>query len=299
MRRAVVAGANGFLGSKLTESLAKDGYDVVRLVRRASGTMGEEVWDGKTDGEWIGVLEGAEVVFNLAGSPVNQRWNDIGKRAIKESRINATTALGRAIARSSDPPKVWVNASAVGYYGDTGDVLVDETSGPGSGFLAEVCCEWEGAAKDFELSRTRVVLPRIGFVLSRDGGGLPVLIRLAKWFLGGSAGRGTQHIPWIHVDDCIRALRMLASSEIHGAVNVVGPRSSPNSEVMARVRSLVHRPWSPPAPAAAIRLAGAIFGFPSELALGGQRVDPTVLRMAGFQWERESLTAALTDKLVP
>lgn len=294
MKAALVAGATGFLGKKLIDRLSSIGVEVRPLVRTAKGLPGEVVWDGRSSGNWERALEGADVVYNLAGAPVAQRWSGSGRQAILASRVEPTLALKAAITKLNQAV-TWVNASAVGFYGDTGERTVDEESEPGTGFLPETCKQWERAASEDLPDVVRLVLPRIGFVLGREGGGLPVLRKLARWGLGGRAGSGRQFVPWIHVDDVISALVRLGAGEVAGPVNLVAPNQTTNGDFMAEVRRSVGRSFGPPAPSLAVKLGGWLMGNPADLVLQGQRVNPTVLTKLGFEWAFPTLRAALND----
>ncbi|HEU4593848.1 MAG TPA: NAD-dependent epimerase/dehydratase family protein, partial [Pyrinomonadaceae bacterium] len=198
--RVVLAGGSGFLGRTLAEELVRQGREVVVLSRtpgRGSGLVREVEWDGESVGEWARHLEGAEAVVNLAGRSVNCRYTRANRREIVESRVNSVNAVGQAIRRCAQPPKVLVQAASLAIYGDAGARVCDESarvcdeSAPaGRGFSAETCVRWEEAFDSFELPATKKVLLRIGFALGRDGGALETLARLAKFYLGGTVGGG-------------------------------------------------------------------------------------------------------------
>ena len=209
-KHVVLAGGSGFLGGHLTLRLKANGYDV-KLLSRQSGH--EYFWDGRTEGPWMRALEGAEAVINLSGAPIATRWVAGYRKEIAASRVESTQAIGRAIRQCEIPPKVWVNASAVGYYGDAGDRVLDESAPQGTDFLAKVCGLWEKSVFDVQTSHTRKHVIRIGFVLGADGGALPTLAKMTKFFLGGRVGKGRQWVPWVHVADLTRMFEWVIQTD--------------------------------------------------------------------------------------
>lgn len=252
-------------------------------------------WDGRRIGDWAKELAGASLVVNLSGSSINQVWTDSAKREILLSRIESTRAIGAALAECDRPPSVWINASAIGYYGDTGSFEVSEASPPGEGFLAETCAAWEAAVDEFD-SPVRRVKMRTGVVLGRGGGALEQLLRLTRLFLGGSAGSGRQFISWIHLRDLVSMFAWAAAeSEIVGPVNAVSPNPVTNAVFMRELRSSVHRPWSPPAPAALLRLGARLAGTEGDLVLMSQRVFPQIAEAHDFPFAFPTLREALAN----
>jgi uncharacterized protein len=299
MKRVILAGGSGFIGRALATDLLAQDCEVIALTRtprpRSDGVR-EIVWDGRTVGEWLINLEGAEAVINLAGHTINCVHTPANRRLILESRVNATRAIGDAIRRTTTPPRTLVQASAVGFYGNTGDNVCDDTSPGGSGFLAEICRAWEGALDANSLPRTRGVVLRFGVVLGRDGGALKPLAKLTRWFLGGAAGNGRQFISWIHQNDLNRiVLAAMEREEWHGVFNAVAPNPVTNAEFMRELRRAWHRPWSPPAPAFAVRLLAPLLGAAPSLALEGQRAVPGRLLEQGFQFHFPTLPHALRE----
>jgi len=202
------------------------------------------------------------------------------------------------MAQLKTPPRVWVQASATGYYGDTGDRLCGETAPNGQDPLAEICREWENTFLSAALPATRRVVLRIGFVLGREGGALPVLARLTKLFLGGSAGSGRQYISWIHLSDVVRMFAAAVASEgLAGTYNAVAPAPVTNAEFMRELRRALRRPWSPPAPALAVKLGARLMGTEGSLALISQRCSAQKLLAAGFQFQFPELSPALRHLL--
>jgi uncharacterized protein (TIGR01777 family) len=294
--RVVIAGSSGLIGTALVALLRQAGHDVLRLVRRNAGAPDERAWDpasGILDAE---TLEGVDAVVNLCGSPMaNRRWSGEVKQAIRDSRIGPTEVLATAVAEHRVP--VLVNASGVGYYGDTGDREVDESVPMGSGFLAQVCRDWEAATTAAERAGTRVVRVRTGLVISPSGGLMGQLKPLFAVGLGGRLGSGKQYMPWISLDDEIGAIRFaLEHHELSGPVNFSGPHPVTNAEFTKAVGEAMGRPTPLPVPAFALRLAlGA--ELVDEMALIGQRAVPAALRTHGYQFQHTTLPEALKAAL--
>ena len=301
MTRVVIAGGSGFIGRALAARLAAAGSDVVVLTRSArSAVSGATVaqWDGRTTGPWVSAIDDAAAVINLVGSPVARRHTGRTRREILSSRLDSVKAVAAAITGVARPPKVWIQASAVGYYGDTGDRIIDEDSPPGTGFLADVCRQWEGALAASATPGTRKVLLRFGVVLGRGGGALTPLARLARWGLGGAAGSGRQYVSWVHLEDVLRIIEWaILRPDASGAYNAVAPEPVTNAALMRGLRRTLGRPWSPPVPAWAVRTSTVITGIEASIALEGQRVIPKRLLDAGFGYRFPRLGDALADLL--
>ncbi len=285
-KRIVLAGGSGFLGRALAQELLARDYAVVVLTRspqlRSDGAK-EMAWDGKTSGEWIQFLDGAEAVVNLAGRNIKCRYTPENLRELTASRVDSVHAIAAAMGHVARPPRVWVQAGAVGFYGDPKDRLCDESSPAGSDTLAGICQRWEAAFNSASAPKTRRVLLRIGFVLGRDGGALPLLAGLTKWFLGGTVGSGEQFISWIHVCDLSRMfIEAIERDELAGTFNAVGPSPVTNREFMRELRRALHRPWSPPAPEWAVKLGSRLMGTEPSLALAGCQVAPKTISGSGF-----------------
>jgi uncharacterized protein len=292
MKRIILAGGSGFVGRSLAPVLRTKGYEPFVLGRGKTDLQ----WDGKTLGSWAGAFEGAEAVVNLTGKNINCRHTEANRREILESRVDSVRVLGEAIARCAAPPKVFVQASGVGYYGDTGDRIADESSPPGDDFPAMVCRQWEGAFHALELPATRKIILRLGVVLGREGGALPVLEKLTRWFLGGAAGSGRQFMSWIQINDVIRiVVAAIERPELAGTFNATSPAPVTNSEFMRELRRALHRPWSPPAPAPFVRAAAWLMGSNGDLALLSNRCQPRRLLEHGFEFQFQTLPAALTN----
>jgi len=298
MKRIVLAGGSGFIGRALAKALLVRGYQVVVLTRTPRNDSGflEVEWDGAHVGEWIQHLNGAEAVVNLAGRNINCPHTQENIGEIMESRVNSVRAITQSLKHIKMAPRVWVQSGAVGYYGDTGDRLCDESSPAGHDTLAGVCKIWEDAFNSVEAPKTRKVLLRIGFVLGRDGGALPVLSKLAKKFLGGRAGNGRQFISWIHIADLTRMfIESIEQEKLSGTYNAVGLNPEMNKFFMSELRHVLHRPWSPPVPKFAVRLGARWMKSEPSLALTSQCCAPIRFIEAGFEYQFSKLRPALQD----
>jgi uncharacterized protein len=299
LNRIVIAGGSGFIGSALTREFSAHGREVFILTRnprRRNDGVREILWDGEHSGEWTQCLDGAEAVINLTGKSINCQHTPENLRGIIASRLNSVKAIGAAIAQVKIPPRVWLQASAAGFYGDTKDTLHAETASNGNDVLAKVCRDWENVFASVVTPHTRRIILRIGFVLGREGGALPVLSRLTKFFLGGAVGSGRQFISWIHLADLARMFRTAVEAEIlSGTFNAVGPEPVTNAAFMRELRRALHRPWSPPAPEFAVKIGARLMGSEPSLALISQRCSAEKFLQAGFQFQFAELAPALRD----
>lgn len=298
-KRIILAGGSGFLGNALAQAFMAKQYEVVVLTRsphsRTDGVK-EVAWDAKSVGDWAAQLEGAKAIINLTGKNINCPHTPENLRLIATSRIDSCQAVAAAIKRANVPPEVWVQASATGFYGDTGDKSSDEATASGSDALSRICADWEAAGNTVALPQTRKVILRIGVVLGREGGALPLLVKITKLFLGGAAGSGRQFISWIHLADLVQMFAAaVEDTKLSGTFNAVSPRAATNAEFMCKLRQALHRPWSPPVPAFAMRLGARLVGSESSLVLMGQRCVPGRFLAAGFQFRFPELGGALKD----
>jgi uncharacterized protein (TIGR01777 family) len=295
--KVVVTGASGLIGTALVSSLRSDGHDVVRLVRHAASKPDEASWDPAHRLLDPSALAGSDAVVHLAGAGVgDKRWSDAYKKTILDSRIDGTSTIASALASLDSPPGVLVSASAVGFYGERGDDVLDESAPLGSGFLADVVRQWEAATAPASDAGVRVVHIRSGLVLSADGGVLGKTLPLFKLGLGGRLGSGRQWMPWIALPDEVAAIRFLLDAPaVSGAVNLSAPGPVRNIEYTHAVARAVHRPTLAPVPRFALR--AALAGFADEGALVSQRAVPRRLLDAGFEFGYTSLDAALTALL--
>ncbi|MGW4144616.1 TIGR01777 family oxidoreductase [Streptomyces mirabilis] len=294
--RVAIAGASGLIGSALTRSLTADGHEVVRLVRRAPRGKDEVRWD--PDGQRMDAagLAGCAAVVNLAGAGVaSRRWTEAYKRKILDSRVRGTATLAAAVASLDERPRVFVNGSAIGFYGETGDRVVDESAPPGEGFLPSVCVAWEGAAAPARKAGVRTVFARTGLVVAREGGAWGKLFPLFKAGLGGRMGDGRQYWSYISLHDEVAAIRhLIDTSSLSGPVNLTAPTPLTNREITEAMGRVLHRPTVFPTPAPLLRLA---LGDMSGDILGSQRVHPTRLLSSGFTFAFPSIEGALRAAL--
>lgn len=293
-----LSGASGLIGSALVRSLEADGNRCRRLVRRKPSRTDELEWrpeSGLTDSE---AASGLDVIVHLAGENVAAgRWTAARRSSISASRGPATRRLVESLNRVERPPRGFVCASAVGYYGDRGDELLDEDSTSGGGFLASVSREWEAAAHTADAVCERVAILRFGVVLSARGGALARMLPPFGLGLGGRLGSGRQYFPWIHIDDAVAAIRHVMERDIRGPVNLVAPERVTNSHLTRAIAATLRRQALLPVPAAALRLA---FGeMARETLLASARVAPRVLQETGFSYRCPTLGAALDRELAP
>lgn len=296
-RTIVVSGATGLIGSALVESLRARGHRVRRLLRTARERVADDVvWDPSTGPVPPAALADADAVVNLAGEPVAHRWTSERKHAIRESRVRSTAMLAHAIASSSRKPSVFLSGSAVGYYGDGGDALLDESSSAGTDFLARVCAEWEAAAAPAADAGVRVVILRTGIVMSPRGGALAKLLPIFRLGGGGPLGSGRQWMSWIGLTDQVRAMEhALFAESMRGPANLVAPNPVTNAEFATTLGRVLARPALVPVPAFALEL---LYGEMARATLiAGQRVLPKALAAAAFEFSQPTLEGALRAEL--
>jgi uncharacterized protein len=294
--RVAVTGASGLIGSALVPHLRSVGHEVVRLVRRPAAAADELTWDPAAGTADLDALQGVDGVVHLAGAGVgDHRWTDAYKREILDSRVQGTGTIARALAALEPRPRVLVSASAIGWYGDTGDRPVDESAPAGTGFLADVVQAWEAAARPASDAGVRVVHPRTGLVVARHGGAWARMFPLFKAGLGGRLGSGRQYWSWISLRDEICALQFLLEQDhLSGAVNVTGPAPVTNAEVTSVMGTVLGRPTILPAPAFALK--AALGEFSTEV-LSSSRVVPAVLERAGYAFQDATIESAVRTAL--
>ncbi len=286
-QRIAVTGASGLIGSALVGHLKSEGHTVQRLVRRPVVAPDEITWDPESGYVDLAPLEGVDAVIHLAGAGVgDKRWTSHYKATILNSRLLGTTAIAQAVAKIK--PQVFISASAIGWYGETGNRAVVESDRAGDDFLATVCREWESAAD--LAGDVRTVKMRTGLVLDPTGGALGRMLPLFKIGLGGRLGNGKQWWSWITLHDQLRAIDFLLSKKVSGPVNLTAPHPATNLEFTAALARALHRPALFPAPAFALKLA--LGGFSSEI-LGSKKVIPEQLLNAGFIFDYPHLAPAL------
>ncbi|MCD0481727.1 TIGR01777 family oxidoreductase [Streptacidiphilus sp. ASG 303] len=294
--RIAVTGSSGLIGSALVRSLTADGHQVVRLVRHAPKGPEEVHWDPQRQQVDSAGLAGVEAVVHLAGAGVgDHRWTDAYKREIRDSRVLGTAALAEALAGLATPPSVLVSGSAIGFYGQTGDRVVDETAPPGGDFLARVCQEWEEAAQPAAEAGIRVVHPRTGLVVASGGGAWARMFPLFRMGLGGRMGSGDQYWSFVSLRDEVAALRFLVDTEgLSGPVNLTAPEPVTNREVTAAMGRVLRRPTPFPVPEAALR---AVLGEFAVEVVGSHRVVPAKLLEAGFRFSDPTIDEAVRAAL--
>ena len=287
-QRIAITGASGLIGTALVGHLKSEGHTVQRFVRRPVVAPDEIQWDPKTGYVDIEALRGVDAIIHLAGVGVgDKRWSKKYKSEILNSRLLGTTAIAHAV--NEVKPQVFISASAIGWYGESGNRAVVESDRVGDDFLAAVCREWEGAAD--LVTDVRTVKIRTGLVLDPTGGALGRMLPLFRFGLGGKLGNGKQWWSWITLHDVIRAITFLLENRISGPVNLTSPNPVTNQEFTSALARAMHRPALFPAPAIALKVA--LGGFSSEI-LGSKKVAPQVLTDAGFTWDYPHITNALT-----
>ncbi|HOO71377.1 MAG TPA: TIGR01777 family oxidoreductase [Spirochaetota bacterium] len=303
-KRVIITGGTGFIGKALSASLVDQGYEVVVLTRnifhgsRSEAAVKHAVWDAKTSAGWLDQAEGAYAIINLAGENVAQgRWTEERKRLILQSRLEATAAVMDALKRCKKKPSVLIQASAAGYYGaGTGTAAYDETSASGEGFLADVTRQWEMASEEADKLGVRRVVIRTGVVLGLNGGALVKLVLPYRFFVGGYIGSGSQYMPWIHLDDEVRAvLFLMEKKNLDGVFNLTAPKPETAKEFSRVLGRAMKRPAWTKIPSFAIRLVFGEMG--TEALLSGKRVVPKRLLSVGFSFKYAELEGALKSLL--
>ncbi|MGH3741274.1 MAG: TIGR01777 family oxidoreductase [Micromonosporaceae bacterium] len=292
--RVVMAGSSGFLGTRVTERLRRNGDQVVRLVRRPARADDEVAWDPASRQLDPEALSGADAVINLCGVGIgDRRWSAAYQAKIRSSRLDPTSTLSVAAAQASPRPRVLLNASGIAWYGDTGDHAVEEGAPPGAGFLPELAQEWEAATAPASDAGIRVVTVRSGLVLAGSGGLLARLGPIFRWGVGGPLGSGRQYMSWISLADWIGAVTFLLDQEreaVRGPVNLTAPHPETNAEFTRALGKAVRRPAVLPVPKLAIQILQGDF---ADEVMSSQRVLPGVLTRAGYRFEHPEVGPAL------
>ena len=293
----LISGSSGLVGSALRSHFAKDRHRVFRLVRRQPAGADEIAWDPASGTLDKSAIEGMDAVVHLAGTNLaSGRWTAERKRSIRESRIAGTLFLAQSIAQLKNPPKVFVSVSAVGYYGNRGESELVEESGGGEGFLAELCREWETATEAASLRQIRVVIPRLGMVLSPDGGALGLMLPIFRWGVGGRIGSGRQYMSWIAIDDLVGMIDHAIHREtFQGPVNAVSPNPVTNRVFSKTLASVLSRPALFALPSFAARLV--LGQMADEVLLSSAKVSPAKLIGSGYSFRFPHLEGALRHVL--
>jgi len=299
--KIVVSGSSGLIGSALIDSLRPDGHSISRLVRSGSTATADVMskmirWEPPTGSIDLAAMEGADAVVNLAGASVaGGRWTTERKQILRRSRVEATRHLVASLARLKTKPRVFVSASAVGYYGNRGDEVLTETSSPGDDFLAHLCRDWEAEAAKAEHEGIRTVMLRFGIVLAAHGGALQQMLRPFRLGVGGRLGNGRQWMSWITLEDVVAIIRYsITTDSPRGPVNVVGPNALTNAEFTSVLAAVLHRPALFPAPRLALKVA---LGEMADALLASQRVMPERLAELGYTFHHPQLKEAFASIL--
>lgn len=294
--KLVITGSSGLIGSALVREAEKNQIEVVKLVRRAPKDKSEVQWDPNRAILDLDAIEKSTAIVHLAGAGVgDRRWTKKYKKEILNSRVKTTETLANAIVNLRNPPSVFVSGSAMGYYGDTGDLAVDENSSLGEGFLSDVVFNWEYAAQRVRNNNIRVVHPRTGLVMSKRGGLLRKVLPLFRLGLGGKLGNGKQYWSYISLEDEIRAIfKLIDDVRLTGGVNLTNPNPVTNMEFTKALSSVVNKPAFFHVPAIALKIALGEF---SVEVLGSSRVLPSKLKAAGFKFNQPDILSALNSAL--
>jgi uncharacterized protein (TIGR01777 family) len=294
--KLVITGSSGLIGSALVREAEKNQIEVVKLVRRAPKDKSEVQWDPNRAILDLDTIEKSTAIVHLAGAGVgDRRWTKKYKKEILNSRVKTTETLANAIVNLRNPPSVFVSGSAMGYYGDTGDLAVDENASLGEGFLSDVVFNWEYAAQRVRNNNIRVVHPRTGLVMSKRGGLLRKVLPLFRLGLGGKLGNGKQYWSYISLEDEIGAIfKLIDDVRLTGGVNLTNPNPVTNLEFTKALSSVVNKPAFFHVPAIALKIALGEF---SVEALGSSRVLPSKLKAAGFKFNQPDILSALNSAL--
>jgi uncharacterized protein (TIGR01777 family) len=294
--KLVITGSSGLIGSALVREAEKNQIEVVKLVRRAPKDKSEVQWDPNRAILDLDTIEKSTAIVHLAGAGVgDRRWTKKYKKEILNSRVKTTETLANAIVNLRNPPSVFVSGSAMGYYGDTGDLAVDENASLGEGFLSDVVFNWEYAAQRVRNNNIRVVHPRTGLVMSKRGGLLRKVLPLFRLGLGGKLGNGKQYWSYISLEDEIRAIfKLIDDVRLTGGVNLTNPNPVTNLEFTKALSSVVNKPAFFHVPAIALKIALGEF---SVEALGSSRVLPSKLKAAGFKFNQPDILSALNSAI--
>jgi len=300
MKKIVIAGGTGFLGSCLSLHYEANGWGVIILTRgaaRQQGSVQYVSWDGKNPGPWVNTLEGADVVVNLNGRSVDCRYTEENKRLIYSSRLDATAILGTAIQRAKTPPKVWLNAASATIYRYAEDREMDEYTGEiGTGFSVDVCQKWEAVFNSVEIPNTRKIVLRTGIVLGNQGGPLRPLKILARLGAGGRQGSGRQYCSWLHETDFVQIVDFLVRHmETTGVYNVTAPVPVTNRLFMRALRKAMGMPAGIPLPAWLLTVGARVIQTEVELILKSRRVVPARLLQAGYRFRFPTIEKAVAD----
>lgn len=300
MKKIVIAGGSGFLGTVLTDHYSNAGDQVVILTRGRSHTHGNVCyvsWDGKTAGTWVEYLEASDVLINLNGKSVDCRYSEENKTLIYATRLDATKILGQAVQQCRQPPKLWINSASATIYRHSVDKEMDEYTGEiGKGFSVDVCEKWEAVFNSINVPTTRKVIIRTAIVLGKKGGALQPLKMLARLGMGGKQGPGNQYFSWLHEQDFIAIIDFIIShTRISGVYNLAAPAPIPNHQIMKALCRVVGMPVRIPMPTWLLKFGAILIKTETELILKSRRVVPRKLLDAGYQFQYSKIEDALAD----
>lgn len=297
--KLIIAGGTGALGQCLIQHLSA--YEIVVLTRNpieAHHNVRYVYWDGVSTGEWETELNNVKAIINVAGKSVNCRYTKANKNEIITSRVRSTLAIGRAISKLKNPPKIWINAGSAAIYGNRGEVELNEEAKLGDGFSAEVCKHWENAFDIYSNQKTRKVLLRIGLVLQKDKGVLKPFLNLAKFGFGGKIGSGKQYITWIHENDFASLVNWIIDTEdVNGVINAASPEPIENKVFMKSIREAVKFPFGIANPTFFTIIGGWLIGTEAILILSGRRVISSVLQKKRYNFKYPEIDKALNNLL--
>lgn len=302
MKKVILAGGSGYIGTVLVKFYSEKNEEVVVLTRGTSSLNGNVRyvhWNGRDVDKWVEELEGAELLVNLTGKNVNCRYNENNKAEILNSRLDATAALGKGVTKLSRPPKVWIQSASATIYRHAEDRPMDEYTGEiGNGFSVDVCNAWEKMFWDQHTPHTRKVLLRIGIVLGKSESALPRMLRLTRFGLGGKQGSGHQYMSWIHEEDVAAVIDWVYSNkEIQGTLNCTSPQPLKNTDFMRTLREVCHVPFGLSTPEWLLGVGAWLIGTETELVLKSRWVIPKKLLDAGYVFRFGELHAALENIL--
>lgn len=300
--KIVLAGGNGYLGGVLANyyrALAKDVIILSRKHKAANGNIQTVIWDGRTAGEWIASLDGADLLINLCGKNVNCRYTEANKAEIIRSRTVPTALLGDAVARLENPPKLWINITSATIYRHAEDHPQDEETGDiGYGFSIDVCRQWEEQFFACKTTGTRMIALRMGIVLGRGDGAFPRLLNLVKCGLGGKQGDGQQYVSWVHEQDAVACTEWLMHhEELEGVINCTAPEPVKNTEFMKSIRQAYGQPFGLPSPTWLLEIGAKVIGTETELILKSRWVLPKRLLDSGYSFLFTKAAHAVKDLL--
>jgi hypothetical protein len=300
MKKLIIAGGTGFLGQALIAQFEQE-YDEIVVLSRSGNRQTNKIryvqWDAKSFGAWNMELEGAEAIINLSGRNINCRYNKKNKAEILASRLESTTIIGEAILKCTNPPKAWINASATGIYQFQENKFSTEVNAEiGTGFIAEVCVAWEKAVNNFKLPQTRQLIIRTSMVLGHGGGAFPVMSKLATLGLGGTLGKGTQQVSWIHIADyCALIKWMIDTNTAVGVYNGVSPTPIMNKDMMRLFRQKAHIKIGLPAYTWMLEIGAFFIGTETEIILGSTYAYPERALNEGFTFKYKTMQACLDN----